>query len=358
MDTVLKPAAHSLFSASAAYRWLNCTASVEFSKGMPDTSSKDAEEGTLAHELAAALAARAVGLDAVMPDREYDPDTMKYCQGYADFVAKYASAVPGAVKCFEHRVDYSSIVPGGVGTADCLIAGSDVLQVIDFKFGIGVKVDAVWNPQMMLYALGALDEFYQDGKKPALVTMAIYQPRIGNTPLFTCATEALMARASKFTEAARKALGNEAEFKTGEWCRFCRAAGKCRALKESFDALTANFDKPAPDLTDEEIAAILSKKSAFNAWIEKVEAFATECALRGHKFPGMAIKCRTVRAYGDQEKVAMALAEAGIDPWQKKIKPLTAVERELGRKKAAEVLSGLLVQVEGKKVLAPVKAAS
>ena len=59
----------------------------------------------------------------------------------------------------EQKVDFSRFVKDGFGTSDCIIIDNDTIFVIDFKYGTGVKVDALNNTQMMIYALGALEMF-------------------------------------------------------------------------------------------------------------------------------------------------------------------------------------------------------
>ena len=59
----------------------------------------------------------------------------------------------------EQRLDFSRWVENGFGTGDCVIVADEALQIIDYKQGVGVLVSAEKNPQMMCYALGALELF-------------------------------------------------------------------------------------------------------------------------------------------------------------------------------------------------------
>lgn len=163
--------AHAVLSASSAHRWLNCPGSVQLEQAYPDTTSEFAAEGTLAHEICE-LKLRAYAIEP-MGKAEYSSRmaALKANELYklemetsTDVYLEYIKAVmlsypvqPAVVA--EKRVDYSAYAPDGFGTADCLVLAGDVLHVIDYKHGKGVPVSADHNPQMMLYALGAISAY-------------------------------------------------------------------------------------------------------------------------------------------------------------------------------------------------------
>ncbi len=97
----------------------------------------------------------------------------------------------------EQRLDFSKYVPDGFGTGDCVIIADGTLHIIDFKYGQGVLVSAEDNPQMKLYALGALDLF--DGIYDIeMVSMTIYQPRRENISTSTVSKKACIDGLKKF----------------------------------------------------------------------------------------------------------------------------------------------------------------
>jgi hypothetical protein len=160
-----------------------------------------------------------------------------YTDGYVEFVlevieqAKKVCSDP--LILIEQRLDFSKYVPEGFGTGDCLIIADGTLHIIDFKYGQGVLVSAEDNPQMKLYALGALDLF--DGIYDIeMVSMTIYQPRRENVSTSTVSKENLYQWAEEVLKPkAELAFNGDGNYCPGEWCQFCRAAVKCRARAEA-----------------------------------------------------------------------------------------------------------------------------
>ena len=173
---------HALLSASGAHRWLNCTPSARLEREFEDSSGEAAAEGTAAHALCEHKLKRALKLRSKKPVSQYDSDEMdSHTDGYVEFVlelieqAKQACADPKVL--IEQRLDFSRFVPGGFGTGDCLVIADGTLHIVDFKYGQGILVEAEENPQMKLYALGALELF--DGIYDITsVSLTIYHPAI------------------------------------------------------------------------------------------------------------------------------------------------------------------------------------
>lgn len=162
-------------------------------------------------------------------------------------------------------MDFSNYVPEGFGTGDCVIVVDDVVHVIDFKYGQGVLVEAENNPQMMLYALGALNLFDAIYDISA-VKMTIYQPRRENISTFEISQTSLIDWAENTLKPKAELAKGDGEFKPGEWCRFCRASVDCRArAEENLKVAKFEFKKP-PLLTDEEIAEILLHVNDLTKW--------------------------------------------------------------------------------------------
>lgn len=81
-----------------------------------------------------------------------------------------------------------------------MIVADDELHIIDLKYGQGIVVEAERNPQMMLYALGALNIF--DGLYDIrTVSMTIYQPRRENISTWSISVADLKDWGRKHTEA-------------------------------------------------------------------------------------------------------------------------------------------------------------
>ena len=185
-------AKHALLSASGAHRWLLCTPSAQLEQKFPASTSAYAEEGTVAHALAELTTRYFLGeLDEVSYENqiksEFEPNSyynaeMRECAvAYAKFVtgrlAEAKKTCPDAMIILETRLDFSKYVPGGFGTGDCVIIAEPILDVIDFKYGKGHRVEAEDNPQMQLYGLGALEQF-GDLYEIKTVRMTIFQPRL------------------------------------------------------------------------------------------------------------------------------------------------------------------------------------
>lgn len=169
--TVSAPKAHALLGASSAARWLVCSPSARMCENVPETESLYAAEGTLAHEICElkltkaytlALGPRAftTRLNKLKKHELYQDEMLKCADVYLDYIDSIMLSYPSTPHiAIERRVDYSAYVPEGFGTADCIIVYGDTLHVVDYKHGKGVPVSADHNPQMMLYALGALSAY-------------------------------------------------------------------------------------------------------------------------------------------------------------------------------------------------------
>ena len=284
-----------------------------------------------------------------------------YTDGYVEFVlevieqAKQACSDP--LILIEQRLDFSKYVPDGFGTGDCVIIADGTLHIIDFKYGQGVLVSAEDNPQMKLYALGALDLF--DGIYDIeMVSMTIYQPRRENVSTSIVSKESLYQWAEEVLKPkAELAFAGDGNYCPGEWCQFCRAAVKCRARAEAKMKLaTFEFALP-PLLSDEEIADILSSIGDLTSWANEIIAYATDEAVNhGKKWPGFkVVEGRSNRKYKDEEAVAEAAKNAGYrDIYKQSLITITEMEKLMGKSKFNEILGELVMKPPGKPTLVPV----
>ena len=227
-----KSRAHGFLPASASDRWLNCPPSAVAARAYPAQDTAFTREGTLAHEVAEWVASgrskNGPALDKGIDDG-VTAEMLEHARGYADYIQEQTKS-NGAVILLEQRVDFSPWVPDGFGTCDCIILQGNTMSIIDYKYGVGVPVSAVDNPQMKLYALGALND-YGIAYDVSTIEMHIYQPRINNISVDSLTVDELMTWAEETVKpTAAKAVKGEGEYAAGEWCKFCPHAGRCRQL--------------------------------------------------------------------------------------------------------------------------------
>ena len=353
--------AHAILSASAAHRWMHCPPSARLCAELPDQTSTYAMEGTDAHALCEYKLRELLQRPTLDPREDlafYNKEMEDCAEGYASFIAwvlgeMRAKGLTPTV-WVEQRLDFSQWVPQGFGTGDCVILTDDVLHIIDYKHGAGVTVEAEGNPQMMLYALGALhaaEGLYE----PKLVRMTIYQPRRENISTAEMATTALLAWGTyELRPIADKAFAGEGELQAGDWCRFCKLKATCRKRAELGQQLAAAEFRDPPTLTIEEISELLPKLDGLADWIADLKNHALDTALKGTHYPGWKLVAgRSNRKYINDEAAAKAVEAAGYDPWEKKVLGITAMEKRLGKAAFAEVLDGLVEKPAGKPTLVP-----
>ncbi|GAB2547208.1 DUF2800 domain-containing protein [Gracilibacillus alcaliphilus] len=352
---------HAILSASGAHRWLKCTPSARLELEFDDTSGEAASEGTAAHELSEYKLRNALNRECEKPSSVYHSDEMEFhTDGYVQYILEVIEEVKQKTKdpliLIEQRLDFSNYVPEGFGTGDCVIVGNDVVHVIDFKYGQGVLVEAETNPQMMLYALGALNLF--DGIYDIeQVCMTIYQPRRENLSVFTIAKEELLDWANNVLQPkAELAFAGKGEYVAGDWCRFCRASVKCRARAEAnLKVAKYEFKKP-PLLTDEEIADILTSIADLTKWANDITSYATSAAVNhGKEWPGFkVVEGRSIRKYTNEKDVEEAAIKAGYeDIYKKSILTITNMEKLMGKSKFNEILGQFVMKPKGKPTLVP-----
>ena len=283
---------------------------------------------------------------------------LEAAEGYRDFVmeqveeARKLSADP--LICVEQTLDFSKWVEHGFGTGDCVIVADDLLHVIDFKYGVGVLVEATDNSQLKCYALGALDTF-GDLYNIDRIKLSIYQPRRENVDTFEMTVEDLLRWADDvLSPIAKLAFTGDGEFCAGDHCVFCKVKATCRARADyNMELAKYEFEKPAM-LDDEEIASILPMIDSLVSWATDIKEFALQQALSGTVYEGYkVVEGRSNRKYSDETAVARIVQEAGYDPFEKKLLGVTAMQRQLGKKRFQELLGGLLYKPPGKPVLVP-----
>ena len=291
-----------------------------------------------------------------------DSHTDDYADNVMAELARAQETSPAAFLAIEQRLDFSHLVPGGFGTGDALIVGDGTLPVIDLKYGKGVQVSAVGNPQMLLYALGALAQFgmiYSIDK----VRMVIFQPRLENTSIDEISVDELVTWGREVVAPrAELAIKGEGELNAGDWCQFCSHAPQCSALAALYlEQLPKDADEvtpAAPDpetLSDDQVANIVAWSGEIKKWLSKVEKFALDEANKGKSYRGLKlVEGRSVRKYTDEDAVAAAVEKAGHEPYEKKLLGVTAMTQLLGKKGFQDTLGDLVHKPAGKPTLVPV----
>lgn len=228
-------AKHALLSASSMHRILACPPSARLCANIEDRASPYAQQGTDAHELCEYKVLSALGKAGQDPTEElefYDAEMESCTEEYRNYVMEQLEEAKKLCKdpivLVEQRLDFSRWVPEGFGTGDCLIVADNVLHIIDFKYGLGVLVEAEHNPQMMCYALGGLD-IYDGIYDIKTVKLTVFQPRRNNISTCTMAKEELLIWADTvLSPTAKLAYEGKGEFRTGEHCKFCKFKANCQ----------------------------------------------------------------------------------------------------------------------------------
>lgn len=355
------PDKHARLSPSASERWLRCTPSVAITEDMPESTSAYADEGTDAHALCQFKVETMLG--HVIPDPRpalsyYDQEMEDCSDEYAAYIQetmeKLKESGKQPVVFTEIRLDMSKFIPECFGTCDCCIITDDVLHIVDLKYGKGVEVSADHNTQMMIYALGAL-EMFGSIYSTSEILMTIFQPRIGNVSTWNISVDNLISWADGYLKPrALLASRGEGEQVAGEHCRFCKAKGSCRARADLNMELAAYDFKEPPLLSNSEVGEILSRLDELTAWTNDIRGYAFSAISRGEEIHGWKlVEGRSNRKYTDEEKVAAAVQEAGLDPYEHSVKGITAMTSMLGKKKFNELLGALVIKPNGKPTLAP-----
>jgi hypothetical protein len=385
------PNSHALLSASAAERWMVCTAAPRFEEQFPATTSEYAEAGRLAHSIcelkvtkkfitpmgAKKYNAQFNGLKkSPLYEDEMDHASDLYIDHLTEKSMEYGSKPLVSV---EVKVDLTAWIPEGFGTCDCVMIGGDLLDITDFKYGKGVLVSAANNPQMRLYALGALalnEPWY--GDRIRRVRTTIVQPRLRNEPdSETLTVDELKAWGESIKPIAQKAFSGFGEFVPGDHCRFCRGKARCHARADVHTALEDFKDCPlptpentarahsngmdgfpvAPFLTHTEIGDLLVRGKTLMDWYRDLEEYALGALLKGMDIPGWkAVAGRSVRAFTDPDAALAAVIASGYDEslvYERRAKTLAELEKLMGKADFEKNIGAYVCKPIGKPTLAP-----
>lgn len=389
----MPPEKHALLSASSASRWLKCTAAPRFEEHLPERTSEYAEEGRLAHSICelktlkkfTVMTSRTytTRLNKLKKDPLYSEEMDKTSDLYIEHLIEQAMLYDSTpTVAAEVQVDFGEYVPEGFGTCDNVMIGGDTLSITDYKHGKGVPVSAVGNPQMRLYALGALKRYapvFGDAIKQ--VRMSIDQPRLDSYTTDTITVEELLAWGESIKPIAQKAFSGLGEFVPGDHCRFCRGKAQCRVrantntaledFKDCVPAASVPPDAMAPQefshigphgnevhplLSDAEIGDLLIRGKELVAWYKDLEEYATKALLDGKPIEGWKLVAgRSIRTFTDQDAAIQAAIAAGYDEallYDRKPKTLSEMEKLMGKAEFAEKIGGYVTKPLGKPTLA------
>ena len=362
---------HAKLSPSSSHRWIACPGSVLLeSKIDEEPSSEYAEYGTAGHHVADyCLKENSPAVEMVGDRINVDYDSAHYPDGVlvddemADAVQMYLDYCnqlqTGASKWhIEKKVNFSRYVPEGFGTSDFIAVHPEILHIVDLKMGKGVRVNAEWNTQGMLYALGALDEI--SIMHDCTVRISIVQPRLDHISewdisvgdLRYWAEAELMPKAQLAWDAQYGKI--TPMFNPGEsQCRFCKAQATCKALAEyslktAIDTFTNIPESTDTDLTDihtlnnEELGKLLPKVKTIINWANALEALALTELTTGKKIPGYKlVQGRSGnRKWTNESEIATHLRALGLsneEIYKSKIKSPVGVLAELKKKQIPPV---------------------
>jgi len=361
--------AHAFLSPSAAHRWLACTAAPKYEQQFPDGESTYTKEGTLAHKVAElklrkyaiepmSMRAYHTRLNKLKKDPLWKNEMDDHTETYLDYIKKIMLQYPTQPHVVaEKKLDLSKYAAECFGTADCLILSGDTIHVIDFKYGQGVPVDAKENPQMRLYALGAL-EAYQIIYNFKKVSMAIVQPRINNISEYEQSVESLVEWGKNTVANAAAAAFQGGTFQPGEHCRFCKGKMQCKARNEYYAGMKKLVDenKDATQITMKRLSQYIPIANELKKWADDITAYALTCCLDGKEVPGYkAVEGKGHREFTDQDaafKVLIANKYNEAILYERVPLSLAQAEKVVGPKLFGDLVGKYIFKAPGKPALA------
>lgn len=363
---------HALLSPSSAHRWLNCPLAPRLEATLPEKLSKYAREGTIAHsvcEAGAQLHFKKIKkteynkiIKKLKADEQWNDEMLRTAEIYVEHLANNAMRFQHEPYiAFEVRVDIADYVPDAFGKCDCVMFGENTLIITDYKHGKGIPVKAEENPQLMLYALGALKLYHPIfGNAIKKVEINIDQPRLDTFESWTVETEKLLEWGIGIKSKAQAAFMGVGEYHSGEWCHFCRANGVCKAQAQqqtsAFDDFAEAVGNSSAILTPEEMGTILERGKFLAEWYKTIQDKALDLLLSGSKIPGYkVVEGRSTRAWTSQDEALEKLQASGIERaviYDSVPKTLAQLEKLLGTARFAELVGEFVCKPQGKPTLA------
>jgi hypothetical protein len=369
---------HAELGASNSERWINCSGSVRMERGIPNTGSDYALEGTVAHDVAErALTMKldpAVWLDTEIDGVLVDEEMVEGVRLYVETVR--AELAEGDELHVEVPISLAALNPPKpmYGTSDARIFKRvrRRLIVIDLKYGQGYAVEVVDNDQLYYYALGALlglEEEYGSGLVDE-IELIIVQPRAahpdGAVRRVVIPYLEIMDFALRILAAAERTQDPNAPLTPGRWCRFCRAKAVCPALKDQAQALArVDFAEPAAELalptppehlTLEQLVKIANYGDVLVSYVGAVRRHIQGMLERGQEVPGFKLVAkRATRKWASERQVEEWAREAGVEPTtlykEPELRSVAQLEKALGK---GTIPAELVVKLSSGNTVAPV----
>lgn len=332
---------HARLSPSAAERWMNCTASAKPTnrKDEEDVQTTSAQEGTLAHKIGEAILNDDIErLEEYKNRPEFHVDMLKYVKKYTDYCINTYNKMRKKTKNIglriEKRVNLDDYIPKGYGTADCIIYTDAYLEVIDLKYGIGVKVDVEDNTQLKLYALGALTKLNALGCKIKTIKLTICQVRFddGISSFILDAEDLKRWGVEEVMPKAKEAYYEDGIYNAGDWCQFCNYKNICGyrsrlVINEAIDKLKTTNEF----LDNDDIAALLDAKEILTPLFRNVENEARKRLENGEYIEGYKLRNSSRRRkFNNEEKMARDFEKAGYKDIYR-LKTIKDLEKIMGK---------------------------
>lgn len=296
----------SIVGGSTAKRVIACPASVELCAKMPPKpSSEHADRGTLLHNAIAELLEFDKGHDQVL-GAQYKDQVLT--EELLDEKIIPALALLDEVDperkmeyMVETRVGFGEFLPGVFGSTDLLGRLGNRAVVLDWKFGDGVLVDAVDNPQLLFYAAAAMRtpacQWVFEGADE--IEMVIVQPPAIRRWVTDKAR--VISFEQELAKAVKAAQSHDPVMQMGDHCRWCAAKPVCpkmtgeveRVLKTQLTALPA-----------EQIGMMLEQADRIEDFLKDLRALAFQMLENGQPVPGYKLVAkRGTRQWADEEKL-------------------------------------------------------
>lgn len=370
---------HALLSASGANRWLNCTPSARLEMKVQEKESVYAKEGTLAHqfgnialdhfsgylddkayqselkknrtELKKFRSLLKASSDPVKGIDEMEGEVEKYTDYIIERLSALRSADPTSTLLVEQKFDLSAYIEKGFGTGDAVLIGDNKIIICDLKYGKGVPVYAKENPQLKLYALGAIEEYsliydFED------IELVIFQPRLNHVDAWdTSVKDLLHWGESEVKQKASLAYEGKGLQKAGDWCRFCKVKGMCATLA-SVNVKMAQYEFADPHLlTEKQLVDIYRQIPMLVDWANSVHDHMTEEAKAGKHWPGYKlVEGRSIRKWSDEkvvEELLHALNFNEKDYLKRQLEGIAKIEKLAGKEVFVKNLAPYVIKPEG-----------
>ena len=353
---MIEEGTHSPLGPSGAHRWMECPGSVELQQKMPkEESSPFAEEGTLAHKMAEEI------LTSIEPTWEYDVEMKWHVMKYVEEIRSIDKVCDSPIH-IEGIVTLHSIDQRMYGTVDAYQYSSEnnTLYVTDLKYGKGIEVSAENNPQLMYYALCAMERY----KDTEHIILTIVQPRIDNNQIKRTWVDG--KEIEVFKNLLIKAVKNVElypnRYNAGDkQCKWCTASAICPAQSQSFAAITAmdaREEKVIPpiiqEMTLEMVGHVYENRKMLSKWLDDVTNYAQDRLRGGDEVPGaklvMQRKNRIIKNKDEAKKVLQKKRYRVKDICELKLKSPAKLEAAGIPKSVVDELS---IIPNGKLVIAP-----